>query len=134
MDGPAQLVQPVRQFLRVQAHTAGPRVAQVLPVLRHIRADLTDHGHAGNSGDGHILQQPQLHAAGGQDGLGGTLVEIVIQQRGPLAEQLRPPVIEGLGLTALGGEGNDGLGVMPERYSSRMAYSKESIEYIAITS
>ena len=120
MDGPAQLVQPVRQLLQVQAHAAGPRVAQVLPVLGHIRAALADHGHAGDGGDGHILQQPQLHAAGGQDGLGGTLVEVVIQQRGTLIEQLRAPVVEGLGLIALGGEGKDGLSVMPDGLEQSM--------------
>ena len=84
-------------------------------VLRPIRAVVKVHAHAGNGGKGHVLQQPQFIGAIRQDGLGGILVEVLVEQRRPLAEQVAPAVVERILTLALRRVGVDGPCVVPNR-------------------
>ena len=91
-----------------------------LPVFGDELAVPEVYGHTGRHHKAHVLQKPQLVAPLRQHLGGIALVEIVIQQGGPLAEQIRAPVVEGLGRLAAGGEGVDGLCFMPDGWSKEL--------------
>lgn len=83
-------------------------------VLRDVTVMVIVHTHAGDNGQGHIFQEPQLQGAGGHHDLHCHLVGFLIQQGGFLAEQVLAPVVEGPFLPALGDVGIHRCGIVAD--------------------
>ena len=102
------------QVLQIQRNLAvRPVAALVDAVLGDVFAFSCVHAEFGNNGKAHILQQPQLHRAGGKHRADIAVAHVLIEKRRTLLEQLCAAIVQAQRILAVCTVGIDRFSLVP---------------------